>query len=259
MQVADGDILAISPHLDDAVLGMGAVLAAASFPVVVTIFAGDPGGDTPASAWDRGLARTASEVIAVRRHEDECALRSLGAHAVHCGFLEAPYRSRLRCHETDGTLEIFSLLRREIVGLIAVYRPVTLVVPLGLGHVDHQLASAAAISAWITDRTCGLWVYAEQPYADYDRARTHRRIHELRASAVPARQTAAVAHAIAAKQQAVMAYRSQLEPLQRAFHGWDAMKAVTELLWELHFDPDLGRLPVAVAETSGQTSMAVVH
>jgi LmbE family N-acetylglucosaminyl deacetylase len=244
MRIEGQQILAISPHLDDAVLGTGAILSAADRPVVATVFAGDPGRDTPSSSWDRGLGSTASDVVEIRRREDEDALHVLGASAVHLGFFEAPYRSRLRCHETEYTIEFFSLLRQEIVQLIAAHRPGIMMVPLGLQHVDHRIAAAAAISAWITERPCELWTYAEQPYAQYDHALTRRRLRDLRAAAVPVIPRIDPEHTTV-RCQAVMSYRSQLEPLRRAFNGWYPTKPLTELIWQLSFDPALGQLPAA--------------
>lgn len=249
MRIDGQRILAVSPHPDDAVLGMGAALSAASQPIVVTVFAGDPGADTPASSWDQRLGPTAADAAAVRRREDVAALGVVGASAVQLGFLEASYRSRSRCHEIYEGIDIFNLLRHDLVRVLESSQPEILVVPLGLGHVDHRLAAAAAISAWITDRTCELWTYAEQPYAEHDPALTRRRLRDLRAAAVPMIAMDDPQHA-AARREAVLTYRSQLSALQRVFVGWEPGERTTELLWRLEFNPALGvvvpEMPVAV-------------
>jgi LmbE family N-acetylglucosaminyl deacetylase len=248
MQVEDLHILVLSPHLDDAVLGIGNVISAAHDPIVATIFAGDP-GDVGASSWDSAIGDTASEATILRRNEDIDAMRLLGATAVHLGFLEASYRSRFGCHETRGSVDLFSSIRREIVDLLDAHEPDAVVIPVGLHHIDHLITTTAGISASLTDRRCDLWAYAEQPYADFDAAFARRRVRGLRAVAVPLEFSSECEH-LAAKVNAVRAYRSQIEPLQRVFPDWDPAEPISEQLWQLLFDPAIGGLPVVTSETA---------
>ena len=233
--------LVLSPHLDDGVLGMGEAIASMTDVVVATVFAGDPGRSSASSAWDHDVAPRASTVLAVRRREDRRALRRVGATGVHLGFFEAPYRTTARSHEVPTADEVFTALRREVVALLDTYSPVTLCVPLGVGHVDHMLCSAAAISAWLERRGCRLLAYAEQPYATSRAWLTTDRLRQLRASAVPARFDCRRAHALA-KREAVALYTSQVPALRRAFVGWEVGSG-EESCWWLHFDEALGRRP----------------
>ena len=77
-------VAVVSPHLDDAVLSLGAAIVRAarrgSRVSVVTVFAGDPASITPADAWGRRCGfSTSGEMYRARRAEDRAALASLGA------------------------------------------------------------------------------------------------------------------------------------------------------------------------------------
>ena len=80
-------VAVVSPHLDDAVLSLGASIAGArragSAVTVVTVFAGDPGSTDPVDDWGRrcGFATT-GEMYRARRGEDRAALASLAADRV---------------------------------------------------------------------------------------------------------------------------------------------------------------------------------
>jgi LmbE family N-acetylglucosaminyl deacetylase len=74
-------IVVLSPHLDDAVLGCGNLLAAHPGARVITVFAGAPPTyPDPMTWWDRlsGFT-TGDDPLAVRRAEDAGALGELGA------------------------------------------------------------------------------------------------------------------------------------------------------------------------------------
>lgn len=81
----------ISPHLDDAVLSLGATIAGAvrdgADVRVLTVFAGDPKAEIGASAHDRACGfATAGEAARRRRIEDRDALAVLGATPVWLPF-----------------------------------------------------------------------------------------------------------------------------------------------------------------------------
>src|SRR5690606_2782861 len=87
-------ILAVSPHLDDACMAVGATLAAlveAGQPVVVwTVFAGQPlpPFSSVATAFHTDCA-LGDDAVSVRRAEDLQALAAIGGKAVHLDFLDA--------------------------------------------------------------------------------------------------------------------------------------------------------------------------
>ncbi len=84
-------VVVVSPHLDDAVLSLGATVAGAvrdgADVRVLTVFAGDPEADTVASAHDRACGfATAGEAARRRRIEDREALGVVGGTPVWLPF-----------------------------------------------------------------------------------------------------------------------------------------------------------------------------
>lgn len=148
-------VVAVSPHLDDAVFSAGATLAALAAQGcdvrVVTAFTRsvlEPTGFALACQTDKGLA-AGVDYMALRRAEDVEALRRLGLPPpVHLPFAEAPHRGYASaaelfagvCEEDDTGLthELAEALSGHLEGADLV------LAPLGLGaHVDHLLILAA--------------------------------------------------------------------------------------------------------------------
>jgi LmbE family N-acetylglucosaminyl deacetylase len=150
----EGEVVVVSPHLDDAVLSLGGAISHASRTGarvrVLTVFAGDPASEAAAGPWDeRPGFRTAGEAARARREDDRRACAILGAEPVWL-----PYPD----HQYERNLEP-AAIRAEIVELVgdaAIYVP-----GFPLGHEDH---------AWLTQlledafepRQVGF--YVEQPY-----------------------------------------------------------------------------------------------
>jgi LmbE family N-acetylglucosaminyl deacetylase len=155
-----GGLVVVSPHLDDAVLSVGALMAArirGGVPVAVwTAFTSGPAADTV----PRRLRRFAD--YAVRIAEDDRALDLLGAGRRRFGLQERLWRSPpghgLRtAFRTPDELGAFPHL--ELLGSLtrqALAEPgVRLLAPFGIGHhVDHVevalavLAVALRAQAW---------------------------------------------------------------------------------------------------------------
>lgn len=168
----------LSPHLDDAVLSCGGLIAAqtdAGIPVEIwTICAGDPppgllSNFAQFQHWQWNLGPDAAEA---RREEDQLAGQRLGARVRHFPVPDAIYRRSGADGESLYASEeaIFGPLAPEEHELIAsVSRLVAgqlgqgahLVCPLGVGgHVDHRLTRSAAEALGL-----GLRYYADFPYA----------------------------------------------------------------------------------------------
>lgn len=151
-----GRVAVVSPHLDDALLSLGASLSAhvraGGDVVVVTLFAGDPASPLAAGYWDRlGGFATAAEAAAGRRAEDVAVWGRLGVR-VH-PFDEADdQHPRTR---TDDQLR--AGLRSALEGCDEVLLP-----GFPLGHADHRATTALALSALAADRPVRL--YVEEPY-----------------------------------------------------------------------------------------------
>ncbi len=144
----------VSPHLDDAVLSVPALVrsraASGERVVVLTVF----------SDGDAGFA--------VRRDEDCAALALLGAEPLHLGLADAPYRRALP--RTFRGLVLTELVEgdpdavavaRVLVDCLAALAPDLLLLPLGVGeHVDHRVVHAAH-----THLHGSIGFYEDRPYA----------------------------------------------------------------------------------------------
>ena len=169
-------LLALSPHLDDAVFSAGATLAARADEgwrvVVATLLTGNverPEGFALACQLDKGLGPEV-DYMELRRAEDVRACAVLGAESRHLPLLEAPHRGYGSAAElfepphADDPLR--PALAAVLAALLADHAPDEVWAPRALGgHVDHVLvhravrdAAPAAALRWWTD-----WPYADRP------------------------------------------------------------------------------------------------
>ena len=216
----NGDLVVVSPHLDDAVLAASSLLLAHPGARVLTVCTATP-ADGAASDWDRICGfTTAGEAMQARRAEDGRALRRLGAVGVHLGFLDSGYAGS---PPPPG----------QVAAAIAAHvgPGAQLAAPLGLGHPDHvAVAEAAALAA----RRAGLasWLL----YADfYQLAHPELVGPRLRALAdtglVVREEPAPPVGSRWARQQAVRRYRSQRRGLGHRVHRWAVAAGVR--LWRV--------------------------
>jgi LmbE family N-acetylglucosaminyl deacetylase len=153
-----GRVAVLSPHLDDAVLSLGAAISAAAAAGaevdVVTVLAGDPTATDPPGAWDRsrGFA-SAAEAASARREEDRRACEMLGARPVWLPFKDHQYPARA---EPD---EVWAAIEEAIRGATSVLVP-----GAPLVHEDHLWLAMTVLERGLpADVPVGL--YLEQPYA----------------------------------------------------------------------------------------------
>ncbi len=167
----------LSPHLDDAVLSCGGLIAsqvaAGEGVAVVTVFAGDP-GPGPLSDFAQALHRlwgVGPKPVGDRRTEDHLACGRLGASVIHLPLLDAIYRvGPANVVRYDSEEAIFGPAHPADAGLVeeicghlfrACPLEALLYCPLGLGrHVDHRLTRMAAERL-----RRPLWYYQDLPYA----------------------------------------------------------------------------------------------
>ncbi len=223
-------LVVLSPHLDDAILSCGALIADASRcgvdVVVLTVFNGRP--IPPLSDAARGLhARCGladEQAIDEREREDDLALGLVGARTKRLGLPEALYRKR-----GDGTptyhaeAEIFEVgvkseqealvvVDKSIGDEIATIRPDMVLAPLGVGgHIDHLLVSSAA------RRLRGAVLnYEEVPYV----LSSHRPVgHDSVGTDEPCLHSC-TPHGWSAKISAIQCYASQLPVLWPGPGSW---------------------------------------
>lgn len=247
----------LSPHLDDAALSCGGMIhrqAQAGEPVVViSLCAGfpPPGQLTPfAESLHARWRISAAQAVSARRAEDQAALQTLGAAAVHLDTPDCIYRLDPQTGEAlygseaslwgevqaseAGLLERAAAAVEEILRRFQARR---FYAPLALGHhVDHQLARRAA-------ERLGVWAYYEDyPYADRE---ANLSPNSLITGAETSTLTPAVVPIseadLAAQCRAVAAYASQIstfwsgadqiEPGLRAYSRHTGGRELAERLW----------------------------
>jgi LmbE family N-acetylglucosaminyl deacetylase len=150
-------VAVVSPHLDDAVLSVGATIRrltrGGADVVIATVFAGDPEAATPASYWDATRGEmTQGAAVRVRRREDEAAGRELGATTVALPWPDSGY---VGARDPDA---IWSQLCEVVAPADVVLLP-----GWPLSHADHRYATLLTL-----ERGRGslpVVFYAEQPYA----------------------------------------------------------------------------------------------
>lgn len=202
-------LMIVSPHLDDAVLSCGQLMAGRPDCVVVTVFATAP-EVAQATPYDVSCGFTDSTwAMAARQDEDDDALRVLGARPVHMRFCDGQYGERDEgdlCNIAAALQEAWDLLGRPpVMG------------PVGLAHPDHELVAAAVRRAFGHLPECPelyayeelparvLWPELVRPALDLWEAETAHH-YELGFMGTGSRET---------KAMALLAYRSQL-PLVNA-------------------------------------------
>jgi LmbE family N-acetylglucosaminyl deacetylase len=210
-----GRIVVVSPHLDDAIMSLGATIASAvragAAVEVLTVFGYGPVSSTPAGPWDtKSGFSTESEACRARRDEDLKACKLLGATPRWLDFGAEPYERR-------GTpAEIVEAVTAAVAGADCVLIP-----GFPLAHPDHAELTRLLLRA---DLGCRVGLYAEQPYLFWERKKMPP---EMRAPAIDdvldgsvewTRQRAGRAER-RLKFQAVRSYRSQLYQLGLARIG----------------------------------------
>ncbi len=218
----------LSPHFDDAVLSCWRVLAGAGEVLVVNVFAGIPRTGI-LGWWDRlAGASDSAQAVRTRIEEDREALALAGRAAVNLPFLDGQYE-----HAERAPREIARALREVVPAGARIYAPAN----LGDEHRDHAAVRAAALALYA--QGAEVLLYADLPHATVsgwprwvlngspcprpgaDRA-GDRWAAQLQTTGVPVQRMAARAHRLssdarAGKREAVLTYRSQVAPLQKAF------------------------------------------
>ena len=215
------DVIYLAPHLDDAALSCGGQIAGLTRTgkrvLVVTVMAGDP-PTAVENDYIRSLhARWELErdAAAQRRAEDSAACAILGADYLHWAIPDCIYR----LDPADGRPmyisddDIFGdvhpaeqPLVSEIAGMLAkLPAHEQCYAPLTVGHhVDHLLVAQAARLAFDDD----LRFYEDYPYAQQP-GKLEAVIGETATGWQP-RVIALTAADLAAKIEAILAFRSQL-------------------------------------------------
>ena len=208
-------VVVVSPHLDDAVLSVGATMhhvARAGVDVrLVTVFAGDV--ERPGRASYCDAKRGVDDKVAVaqaRREEDAAAAAVLGVEPVWLPFDDGAYVSP---RDPDG---IWSALAPHLDGASAVLLP-----GWPLTHPDHRFATMLVVQRVRADAPLLFW--AEMPYGAHPMAVAKGMIRGRRSAplahayggALEWRLSPATKDDFAAKRAAVPCYAGELQNLGR--------------------------------------------
>lgn len=155
-ELPHGLVVVVSPHVDDAVLSLGAGIARATRSGtdvrVVTVFANDPESSDPPTDWDRAAGfSSAGEAARARRDEDRRACEIVGALPVWLPFTDDDHGGEPK-PENVRTVLAETLVDAEVV-LLPGYP---------LAHPDH-----VRLTRWLLTEPpprARLALYVEEPY-----------------------------------------------------------------------------------------------
>lgn len=163
-------MLALSPHLDDAIFSCGATLARLADRgirvALVTAFTRSvaaPSGFALTCQTDKGV-HPDTDYMALRRAEDRAAADVLGvADVIHLDLPEAPHRGYESPAELFGAPREDDTIGRPLrAHLSELGQPELVLAPRGLGgHVDHRRLVAAIPERWRPVTV----LYRDTPYA----------------------------------------------------------------------------------------------
>jgi LmbE family N-acetylglucosaminyl deacetylase len=214
-ETLNGRVVVVSPHLDDAVLSLGATIAAAvrcgATVEVLSVFCGDPFSQAAAGPWDRHAGFSSEgEASRSRREEDRAACGTLGARSHWLAFADEQYDRH------GGEAEIGPAVLKATQGADAVLIPGS-----PLTNPDHAWLVAMLLRKRFDCRRLGL--YVEQPYTFQGPGGGVPALSGVVKSGVPQtptwRPTDTSSGDWTLKRRALNCYRSQLGQLGLGFIG----------------------------------------
>jgi LmbE family N-acetylglucosaminyl deacetylase len=229
--ISFGKLLAVSPHLDDAVFSCGELIAHHAGALVVTVFSGAPPGFDELTDWDEASGfLSAEEAVSSRKQEDYAALHLLSALPHWLDFYDSQYR--------DTPLQ--ETVSSALHDVLDKHRPQTILFPAGLFHSDHLLVHRALLAIRGDYPEINWIMYEEALYRRVEGA-LQQRLAQLLSDGIETTPVSADTREMShLKQQAVHCYASQLQALERKTpHGYaDIFSA--ERYWQL--EPAISRV-----------------
>jgi LmbE family N-acetylglucosaminyl deacetylase len=222
-------IVVLSPHLDDAVLGCGRLLARHPGATVITVYAGAPVAyPEPMTRWDTISGfHAGDDVLAIRRVEDRSALAELGATPIWLDFVEHQYLDRPDWVGADQTVDVLEATVRAA-------NPTSVLAPFGIANPDHVATHDAA--RVVRERVPGpAWFcYEDMGYKHIPGLLAWRVAQLFRAGIWPTPAAPTVDHGDERKQRALAHYGSQLQALEADWQLGEKLTApAPEQLWRL--------------------------
>jgi LmbE family N-acetylglucosaminyl deacetylase len=222
-------IVVVSPHLDDAVLGCGRLLAVHPNATVITVYAGGPPAyPDPMTPWDTlsGFV-PGDDVLALRRKEDEAALAELDATPVWLNFVEHQYLERAAWVGADQTVDTLEAAVRDAA-------PTAVFMPFGLANPDHTATHEAARTVRERLGDPAWFCYQDMGYQHIPGLLAWRVSQLFRAEIWPTPVAPAVDHGDRAKEAALAQYTSQLRALEADWQLGPKLAApAPEQFWRL--------------------------
>ncbi len=243
-------LVVVSPHFDDAALGAAHLLDTYPGSTVITVLGGRPSSyPDEVTRWDAaGGFAAGDDVVGVRQREDRAAMGLLGAEPV---WLDFPDHQYLAPGDQPSPNDVAPALLAAIMAV----RPSAVFLPMGLAHPDHVLTHRAGLVArerllvglgvdaerteTVPDDPGPEWLCYEDAGYKHLPGMLARRVAELVASGLwPTPAVVPVRADMAAKRLAIMAYTSQVGPLERDMHLSEHLAANTpEQYWRLSPPP----------------------
>jgi LmbE family N-acetylglucosaminyl deacetylase len=200
--ITSGRVVVISPHLDDAVLSLGAGIARLARRGVqvdvLSVFGCDPSSTRAPSGWDSraGFANEGA-AAAARREEDRVACHMVGANPSVLGFRGGSYGG-------PGDAEPLWHAIAEVVG----GADVVLMPGFPLTNADHFWLHMLLVEKPPPSERLGL--YAEQPYRYAARREQPMTTFESPIDGPRWASTGYSLRELRLKKRAILAYRSQI-------------------------------------------------
>jgi LmbE family N-acetylglucosaminyl deacetylase len=215
-------IVVVSPHFDDAALGVAHVLGTYPKSTVVTVMAGWPPSypDEPTD-WDAcGGFVAGDDVVAARRQEDVAALEVFDASHI---WLEVPDHQYLTKAQRQKPAEVAPAIKDAIeqVGPTAVF------FPMGIANPDHVLTHDACLIARSdlearagtgkSDKSSApeWFCYEDHGYKHIPGLLAWRVAKLFKAGLWPTPSIVPIKPDMALKRRAIHCYKSQIGPLER--------------------------------------------
>jgi LmbE family N-acetylglucosaminyl deacetylase len=225
-------MVVVSPHLDDAVLGCGRLMAEHPGVTVVTVYAGAPASyPDPMTHWDTLAGfRPGDDVLAARRAEDAAALARLDATPYWLDFVEHQYLPR---PEWVGPADTVDRLEAVLRGLA----PTAVLLPFGLANPDHGATHEAGLLVRERFPEPSWLCYEDSGYKHIPGMLAWRVSRLFRRRIWPTPVALATDGHDARKRAALDCYRSQLLALEADWQLGPKLVA-PEQLWRLAPPPD---------------------
>jgi LmbE family N-acetylglucosaminyl deacetylase len=226
-------LVVISPHLDDAVLGCGSLLATHPGATVITVFTGGPAvSPDPPTPWDvlAGFA-AGDDVLGARKREDTAALAAVGASAVWLDHWEHQYLDRPDWVGADAVVD-------SLEAAVRAAAPSMVLMPFGLANPDHDVTHQAALLARERIPDVPWFCYEDTGYKHIPGMLAWRVTQLFRRGLWPTPVAIPIDDGRDAKAAAVACYGSQLLALEADWHLAPKLAASPEQFWRLAPPPE---------------------